>query len=123
MRLDSDSTLNRRYERILRRLCGRAGVLPTLFYIPHEELEKTSSQAVAGGGFADVYEGRYKGEKVALKVLRVYNRENLRKTQVVNQILVFYVGASLLRCYLRAFVKKQYSGKTSTTQISYHFME
>ena len=63
MRLDSDSTLNRRYERILRRLCGRAGVLPTLFYIPHEELEKTSSQAVAGGGFADVYEGRYKGER------------------------------------------------------------
>lgn len=71
----------RRYERTLRRLCSRAGVLPSSFYILQEEIVKTSPQAVAGGGFSDVYEGEYKGQKVALKVLRMYDKENLKKTQ------------------------------------------
>lgn len=35
------------------------------------------------GGFADVWLGRYEGRPVALKVLRIYGRDNLKKVKKV----------------------------------------
>jgi hypothetical protein len=37
---------------------------------------------VAGGGFADVFIGKYAGNEVALKVLRVYLNERNQKALV-----------------------------------------
>jgi hypothetical protein len=42
-------------------------------------VKKESENAVAGGGFADVYIGMYAGRRVALKVLRVFVKENNRR--------------------------------------------
>jgi hypothetical protein len=43
---------------------------------------KMGEHPFAGGGFADVFIGKYAGNKVALKVLRVYKAERNRKALV-----------------------------------------
>lgn len=73
----------RRIERALRKLCGRAGTLPTAFYLSKEALIRTSSSPVACGGFADVYEGTFMDKRVAMKVLRVFRGEKVTKTREV----------------------------------------
>jgi len=34
---------------------------------------------VAGGGFGDIYKGRYQRQEIALKVLKVYQRSDMEK--------------------------------------------
>ncbi|KAL0956192.1 hypothetical protein HGRIS_002350 [Hohenbuehelia grisea] len=65
----------------LRKLCGRCGTLPSDCSIS-DGLEKDSDDALLSGGFADVWKGKYKGEPVALKVLRIYGRDNLQKVKM-----------------------------------------
>jgi hypothetical protein len=43
-------------------------------HIIHEGLERIGENPVAYGGFADVWEGAYVGDKVCAKALRIYNR-------------------------------------------------
>lgn len=38
-------------------------------------VEQTSSNPIGGGGFADVYEGKFHDKQVALKVLRIYGSQ------------------------------------------------
>ena len=49
--------------------CSRHHVVPTSMLIPDCSGD---SVKVASGGFADVSQGKYKGLRVAIKVLRVY---------------------------------------------------
>ncbi|KAI0946587.1 hypothetical protein AcW1_010016 [Taiwanofungus camphoratus] len=53
----------------LRRFCGQDASLPTSFRIHGVHLTKTEPMPNAGGGFGDVYRGRYKRRDVALKVI------------------------------------------------------
>jgi hypothetical protein len=39
---------------------------------------------MAFGGFADVWKGQYQSREVAVKVLRVYTRDDLKKTRKVS---------------------------------------
>lgn len=84
--------LCRHCERTLRRLCGRAGLLPSPITLGEEEITKASDHPVTGGGFADIYVGWHKGKKVALKALRVYGKDNVKKVQKVRQsyFLLYY---------------------------------
>ncbi|TDL22635.1 kinase-like protein [Rickenella mellea] len=75
-----DDRIHIQCEQTLRRLCGRAGLLPSSFILK-DELCKDGEHAITAGGFADVFSGTYKGKKVALKALRVYGNENLKKVQ------------------------------------------
>ncbi|KAF5345362.1 hypothetical protein D9758_008509 [Tetrapyrgos nigripes] len=73
--------------RRLRRLCGVFGALPSSCVLNSEkQLEKTSTEALLSGGFADIWRGKYEERDtvidVAIKVLRIYGKENL---QVVRQ--------------------------------------
>lgn len=64
--------LFRRCLRTLRFICANHNVFPSS-HIMREGLKKTGDNPVAFGGFADVWEGTYGGEKVCVKALRIYN--------------------------------------------------
>ena len=61
-----------------RQLCGQTGLLPASHIIP-ESFVQTTEHPVASGGFGDVWEGIYNGERVAIKALRVYKNDNVKK--------------------------------------------
>ncbi|KAF9643599.1 kinase-like protein [Thelephora ganbajun] len=65
-----------------RQLCGRTGLLPASHIIP-EGLTQTTENPVASGGFGDVWEGIYNDKRVAIKALRVYMVDNVRKVRKV----------------------------------------
>lgn len=75
------SRLSRLCERALRRLCGRAAILPSSYLLEAKDLQKTSNHPSCGGGFADVYEGLYNEGKVALKVLRYFGAVDVKKLE------------------------------------------
>ena len=54
----------------LQKICGACCILPDSHVIS-DGLEVTSASAVACGGFADVFQGSYKGLPVAIKTLRI----------------------------------------------------
>ncbi|KAH8119611.1 kinase-like domain-containing protein, partial [Phellopilus nigrolimitatus] len=64
----------------LEKVCGRKGLLPDTYYLSAGSLTKVSTFPKSCGGFADVYNGQYDGRSVALKALRVYGKEQIRKT-------------------------------------------
>lgn len=66
-----DSDLDTQRDRLVRKICGRTGLLPSSFVLSKQDLRRTSPYPITTGGCADVYRGEYKGQKVALKSLRV----------------------------------------------------
>ena len=86
-----EDLLHRNCEMTLRRLCGRASLLPKSISLSESDIERTTTTPSCGGGFADVYEGVYLGKPVALKVLRVYGKDNIRKVQKVRSIFLFAI--------------------------------
>ncbi|KLO06861.1 kinase-like protein [Schizopora paradoxa] len=76
-----EDLLHRDCETTLRRLCGRTSLLPKSITLSESDINRTSTAPSCGGGFADVYEGVYLGKLVALKALRVYGKDNIRKVQ------------------------------------------
>lgn len=79
---DPHGRINDLAQRTLRRLCGRAGLLPSSFIL-NNGLTKESDHPVATGGFADVYRGRFLDRPVALKSLRIYGAESLKRINKV----------------------------------------
>jgi hypothetical protein len=71
-----------RYIAVLRKLCGLAAILPTSYTLT-DGLKKTGKFPKAGGWFADVWEGTYKGRKVAIKILRTYAADDVFKVNKV----------------------------------------
>ena len=64
------------------RLCSLAGQVPTS-YILSTGLKKAEVEACAAGGFADVYRGSYNELEVALKVVRVAGKRNIKRAHKV----------------------------------------
>ena len=67
----------------VRQLCGWTGFLPTSHVIP-EGLIRTTGGPVACGGFSDVWEGIYDEKRVAIKALRLYKGDDVRKVRKVS---------------------------------------
>ena len=61
----------------VRKIARQPGTLPASFLL--KGVTKASEHAVEGGGFADVYMGEYGGKAVALKALRIYNKQDQKK--------------------------------------------
>ena len=74
----NDSGTRRRIEQISLKICGLAGQIPSS-YILSTGLSKSDETAFVAGGFADVYRGKYNETNVALKVVRVAGKKNIRK--------------------------------------------
>ncbi|KLO15815.1 kinase-like protein [Schizopora paradoxa] len=79
VKVNPEDPFHRKCEKTLRRLCARTGLLPRSITLSESDLRRTSNVPTCGGGFADIFEGEYRDKAVALKVLRVYGRDNVRK--------------------------------------------
>jgi hypothetical protein len=73
--------IRRRCLRFLYDICDRYGLLPSSLEIPFSY--DTTKPPLVGGGFMDVWKGRYQGQDVAVKVLRVYQDDDLEKVKKV----------------------------------------
>lgn len=63
--------------KLLYRTCGRRELLPTSLTI--EVRYDMTQDATYRGGYADIRKGNYRGEDVAVKVIRTYSDSDLPK--------------------------------------------
>jgi len=64
----------RRCFRGLVKICGEYGALPSSYIIPESKIKKLGDSHIASGGFSEVLQGAYEGDKpVAIKVIRLYD--------------------------------------------------
>jgi hypothetical protein len=83
-----DIRQQQKYIIVLRRLCGNSGILPTSYHL-NDGIEKSGSVPHGSGGFADVWQGKFRGRRVALKVLRTYATDDINKVKKVSVFLLF----------------------------------
>jgi len=69
---------------VLCRLCGLSQLLPTECVLGHELVE-TGIQ-IGRGGFADVWQGTYRGTQVAIKQLHVHEKDEFTKIYKVSDL-------------------------------------
>ena len=87
-----------------RQLCGRVGLLPASHIIP-KGLIQTTEYPIASGGFGDIWEGIYDEKRVAIKALRVYKEDDIRKVRKVSHP-AFPIPIPLVDCHYQVFCKE-----------------
>lgn len=75
--LDNRHQHDNAVHRLLVSLSAASYKMPLSLFVKGVRL--LSDTAEFGGGFADVFCGMYKGEKVGLKRLRIFGTENMRR--------------------------------------------
>ncbi|TDL23532.1 kinase-like protein [Rickenella mellea] len=70
MFVDERCIFRTQFERFLKKVVRTRDILPPYLFIPG--VQKIGTNAVGGGGFADVWRGELEGKPVALKVLRIF---------------------------------------------------
>lgn len=113
---DDTSVLHAQCLRCLRKLCGRAGLLPSSCVLS-EGLSLESTDVLMSGGFADIWRGKLGRKTVALKVLRIRGSSNLQKVKKVCMSFAIWHVHPLNGIY-RVFAKRQFSGSHCHIQIS-----
>ena len=66
--------------------CGLTGLLPTSHTIARELVQMTEHPVISGA-FGDIWEGIYNGERVAMKVLRVFKENDVGEVKRVTQTM------------------------------------
>jgi hypothetical protein len=69
-----DPEHKRRHVKALIRLSGATGLYPECLVLNGVEI---LGDAVGGGGFADVFKGRFRDQEIAVKRLRVYQKSDI----------------------------------------------
>jgi hypothetical protein len=125
---DEDSTLKAR--RLLVKLSEASDTLPSSLFI--QGVARVDQEATFGGTFGDIYRASYQGEDVALKRIRVFQRDATRhKIRQVGCSPRFEFG-HFLTCLSSDFVEKHCCGSglstpsfyllpESTRRVSRHF--
>ena len=78
--------LRKKALQVLCKLCGLSQLLPTECLLGHELVE-TGIQ-IGRGGFADVWQGTYRGTQVAIKQLYVHQKDDFTKIYRVSDLLL-----------------------------------
>ena len=68
---------HKKFVRLLYRTCGHHEIVPDALKVP-AHYDRTSD-ALYRGGYADVWKGECSGREVAVKVIRLYSTDVLRK--------------------------------------------
>ena len=63
---------------MLRKTCAEVEILPVSYYLDDNQIEKLDEVPFASGGYSDVWCTLYRGENIAVKVLRVYAADNIK---------------------------------------------
>jgi hypothetical protein len=71
-----DSESKRRHVKALIKMSQKSGKVPDCLVLKGMEVD---GDPVAGGGYEDVYKGRFKRKEIALKVLKVYRKSDMEK--------------------------------------------
>ena len=71
-----DPALRRRHVKALIKLSRATGLYPECLVLKGIEI---IGDAVGGGGFADIFKGRLRGQEIAVKVLKVYQKSDIEK--------------------------------------------
>ena len=58
-------------------------LVPVSYAIPKERISVIGKHPVASGGFGDVWKGTYDERSVAIKALRIYKNDDMRKVRRV----------------------------------------
>jgi hypothetical protein len=95
------------------KLSESCGILPPALNITG--VRNCSKASVAGGGFADIFRGSYRGKDVALKRLRYFDDQECGKIHKVRHLWNALVKYSRLSLVYRSFVKKLFFGKVLST--------
>ena len=76
MDIDISPEYEHRHMAALIKLSKASGLVPECLILKGIELD---SKPIAGGGYGDVYKGRSRGQEMALKALRVYQKSDIQK--------------------------------------------
>ena len=66
-----------------RRLCGHYELVPVSYTASRERISRVGEHAITSGGFGDVWKANYDGRDVAVKALRIYKTDDVRKIKRV----------------------------------------
>lgn len=86
-----DSTYKPRHVKALIALSRAAGLYPECLVLKGIEIE---GDAVAGGGFGDIYKGRLGCQEIAIKVLRIYQKSDMDKLLKAILKLSFFIDVN-----------------------------
>lgn len=79
------------------KICGREALLPKSLPIPPHRVR--SDTLLHCGGFTDVWKGKYNGQIVAVKILRVHSTSDLEKAKKVNSSQLVVLASRLITSY------------------------
>ncbi|KAH0590098.1 hypothetical protein H2248_000273 [Termitomyces sp. 'cryptogamus'] len=107
------------------RLAKRSQLYPACYEL--QDIIQDNRLPVEAGGFADIYKGRFEGQTVCLKAIRVYQStriEYLLKVAVLGQLSPLKTINSRLSILIYSrYPKKAYSGGSWNTSMSSHSMD
>lgn len=116
-RISLQSDNRNEIRRLLVGLSKAAGVLPTSIFLGDVECRGTDRETIAGGGFADIFRATYRGQKVALKRLRVFS--SAKEVGSYNAVSRTYqeLGITLMTYWNVEFLSRSVSMETTTSPI------
>jgi hypothetical protein len=74
--------------RLLKNLCAATGNFPLTLFLELDSVD--TNRQIGQGGFADIFLGRYQGQDIALKRLRVYQPEPNEMTKFSKVCLILF---------------------------------
>ena len=86
-----DPALRRRHVKALIKLSGATGLYPECLVLKGIEI---IGDAVEGGGFADIFKGRLQDQEIAVKVLKVYQKSDIKKLLKVTLKYAIFVNVN-----------------------------
>lgn len=103
---------------VLQKLCEKSMLYPTCYTL--DGIEDISPKGA--GGFCDIYQGRYQGQNLCLKVVRLYEKQDQHEMLKVGEYSSSCGTVLLFRALVRHILEKPSFGVSLSILISRPFM-